>query len=60
VVGRRCGRIVGLAFGWMVGERTTGRTRGGGFAGEAARGVILALVPGRLLVETVERLDEET
>lgn len=60
VVGRRCDRTVGRAFGWTVGERAPVRTRGGDLDGEAALGVVLALVPARLLVDTVEREDEET
>lgn len=60
VVGRRCDRTVGRAFGWTVGERAPARARGGGFDGEAALGVVLALVPARLLADTADRVDEET
>lgn len=59
VVGRRCDRTVGRAFGWTVGKGAPARARGGGFDGEAALGVVLALVPARLLVDTADRVDEE-
>lgn len=57
VVGLRFDRTVARTFGWKVGESAP-RTRGGGFAGEVARGVVPSLVPGRLLDDTVDLPDD--
>jgi hypothetical protein len=51
---RRVDLAITSALGWKVGERVPLRTRGGGFAGEAALGVVLALAATRLLLEEVE------
>lgn len=58
VVGRSCDPTVGRALGWRFGERVP--ARGGGLEGEADLGVVFALFNTRLLVDTVDREDEET
>lgn len=52
VCGRKFDRdaVVRATLGWKVGESAPFRRRGGGFAGERARGVVLALVPAELLL----------